>query len=386
MRSFTISRLPTLHFGTGKISLLWELTLNYGKRVGFVSGANTMERSAVVKNLLRDADNYGIQIAFIKITDEPTPVVINEAVNQMRLFKPDVIVAIGGGSVLDGGKAISAMLCMDGDVRDYLEGVGVKKPSGKKIPFIAIPTTAGTGSEATKNAVISEVGEHGYKKSLRHDNFIPDIALIDPSLAIGCPGDVTARCAMDAFTQLLESYLSTNSNPVTDALAFQGLELVARSLVKVCRDGTDITARADMALAAYLSGITLANAGLGTVHGIAGPFGGFYAVPHGQICSALMEPVNRITVQRLRETDPGSLCLNKYVRAGKLFCPDVTSDDAAIDGLLNFIKGSAEELGLSTIAYPSVDVDKIVAASDNKTNPYVFKPEEMREAILQITA
>ena len=386
MNSFAISRLPVLHFGAGKISLLMELAKLYGKRVTMVTGGGTIERSPVLQQIIDDAKNKGFQLSFQKITCEPSPILVNTAVHELRPVNADVIIAIGGGSVLDAGKAISAMLRADGNVRDYLEGVGTRKHSGEKIPFIAVPTTAGTGSESTKNAVLSEVGDTGFKRSLRHDNFVPDAVLIDPELMIPCPPDITARCGMDAFTQLLESYVSTNANPVTDALALKGLSLVARSLRNAWLDGNDLHARADMAMAAYFSGITLANAGLGTVHGIAGAFGGFYQISHGHICSALMSPINRRTVESIRNLKRESIALQKYARVGRLFSDIQVSETGAIDGLLDTIDALVNEFGISKINHPNLDVVKIADASDNKSNPVKLTQSEIRESLEEICA
>ena len=180
---------------------------------------------------------------------------------------------------MDAGKAISAMLTQEGSVKDYLEGVGHKHPSGNKVPFFAVPTTSGTGSEATKNAVLSEIGPNGYKKSLRHDHFVPDLAIVDPDLTLSCPPGLTAYSGMDAFTQLLEAYVSTKAHPFTDALCEKALELLSGSLLQAYQDGENIEAREAMSYAAWTSGIVLAQVGLGVVHGFASAVGGMFDNP-----------------------------------------------------------------------------------------------------------
>ena len=197
--------------------------------------------------------------------------------------------------------------------------VGTKDHPGTKIPFIAVPTTSGTGSEATKNAVISRVGKDGFKKSLRHDNFVPDIALVDPELTLSCPQNITAASGMDCFTQLTEAYLSTKSNEYTDALAFEGLKAIKSSLLRTYRDGNDIEARSGMSFAALTSGICLANAGLGVIHGFASSIGGLYNIPHGIVCGTLMAVSNELTVRRLREIPGSTDCPEKVCIAGKTF-------------------------------------------------------------------
>jgi alcohol dehydrogenase class IV len=278
------------------------------------------------------------------------------------------------------------MLPIQDSVKNYLEGVGTKSHPGDKIPFVAVPTTSGTGSEATKNAVLSEVGEAGYKKSLRHDRFVPDVAIVDPALTVSCPPATTAASGMDAFTQLLESYVSTAANPITDALAFEGLKHISNALLKVYRDGDDLEARTDMALASYLSGITLANAGLGLVHGFASAIGGYFDIAHGVICSALMGPANEVTVRKLRAGDTkAATALHKYAAVGKLFSGLGDKTEAYyVDHLLSVIANYTHELeipNLATFGVKPADLDRIVKASDNKNNPIALDREEMIEVL-----
>jgi alcohol dehydrogenase class IV len=299
--------------------------------------------------------------------------------------KFDCVVGIGGGSVLDAGKAISAMMYIPGSVLNFLEGVGTKDHPGTKLPYIAVPTTSGTGSEATKNAVISKVGKDGFKRSLRHDNFVPDIALVDPELTLNCPADITAASGMDCFTQLLEAYLSDKSNAYTDALAFEGLKEIKTSLVRSFKEGHDIEARSGMSFAALTSGICLANAGLGVVHGFASSIGGRYNIPHGVICGTLMAVNNEITVRKLRKINPDSPALNKYVLMGELFTDAKgKSEDYIIDEFIDYLHKMTDELHLPGLRESGVlkeDLKEIAMNTECKNNPVKLDKEELLEIL-----
>ena len=384
--SFTFARTPQLYFGAGKFSTLLTTIRSFGKNVLLVTGARSFLTSDAGRDLPDKMRQSGFSFEHFIISKEPSPEIIDQAVRRYISFHCDVVVAIGGGSVLDGGKAISAMLSLNEPVKDYLEGVGTKASHpGIKVPFIAIPTTSGTGSEATKNAVLSETGENGYKRSLRHNNFVPDIAILDPLLTINCPPSITASSGMDAFTQLFESYVSTAANPITDGLAVEGLARVSRSLRKAFDDGSNLEARTDMSLASYLSGITLANAGLGLVHGFASSIGGFFDISHGVICSSLMPACNRFTVKKLRQRRTNDAALVKYANAGKIFS-DATnkSDDYYIDYLLDLIDNWTNTMKIPRLRDAGVlpeHFKKIVDVTDNKNNPVALEKDEMMEVL-----
>jgi alcohol dehydrogenase class IV len=384
MKAFTFAATPQLHFGAGKISMLSGIAQTYGNKVLLVTGAQAFERSPWGASIRQQLDVPGREVLHYRIDGEPTPTMIDDAVRRYAGQGIHVVIAIGGGSVLDAGKAIAAMLPLNEPVKDYLEGVGTRNHPGSKVPFVAIPTTAGTGSEATKNAVLSEVGEHGYKRSLRHNNFVPDVALIDPALAVTCLPATTAASGMDAFTQLLESYLSTAATPLTDAWALEGLQHVAQALPSAYRQGDNIEARSKMALAAYLSGVTLANAGLGVVHGFASAIGGYVAIPHGVVCSALMAAANRVIVHKLR-VEGGKEALDRYAAVGKLFTGQSSkSDSYYIDHLLTTIETWAADMqipGLGAYSVTRTDVGRIIAVTDNKNNPVKLNAEELAEAL-----
>ena len=381
MEAFSLASTPRLFFGTGKISLLPELIKSFGSKVILVTGEKSFLSSENGSRLLEQLNGLNLSIRHYAIGKEPTPGVVDQAVREFSQVDPHVIVAIGGGSVMDAGKAISAMLPLREPVEDYLEGVGTKMHPGVKIALVAIPTTAGTGSEATKNAVLSHIGQNGFKKSLRHDHFVPDIAIVDPELTVSGPPNVTAASGMDAFTQLLESYLSTASNPVTDALAFEGLTHISNFLPRAYRDGFDIDARSGMALASFLSGVTLANAGLGVVHGFASSIGGYHDIPHGVICSAMMASANRVTVRKLRDQKGGGHFLTKYSTIGKLFCGETQRSDAYyVDALLTLLDQWSDDMnipGLQACGVVAEDFGRIVSATDNKKNPARLDADDM---------
>jgi len=385
--SFQFTSTPRIIFGSGKIKKILKVIEPYGNSVLLVTGKSSFIQSDHWDKFLLQFEAGRIHWKHHIIEKEPTPAMIDDCIGKFEIEIIDVVVAIGGGSVIDAGKAISAMLCQQGSVQDYLEGVGTKRPSGKKIPFVAIPTTSGTGSEATKNAVISVVGEKGFKKSIRHDNYVPDIALVDPELILNCPPSITAQSGMDAFTQLIESYVSTNANPITDALAVNGIRRIRDALSISVKSGSDLEAREKMAYAALLSGITLANAGLGTVHGFASSVGGFFDIPHGVICARMMEPVNRLTIEKLRKQNKGSIASSKYARIGKIFSQDKNaSDDYFVDLLLDVIHQYTEKFdlkGLSEYGIKKSHFEKIISKTGNKYNPIELNNDELYEALIR---
>ncbi len=382
---FSFASTPSLQFGNGKFSVLPDAIRSFGSNVLLVTGAKSLLSSSYFSYLSEQLESKSIVFKHCIVETEPSPSLIDAVVQQFSFERIDSVVAIGGGSVLDAGKAISAMLPLKTPVKEYLEGVGNKHAHpGVKVPFIAVPTTSGTGSEATKNAVLSETGENGYKKSLRHNNFVPDLAIVDPTLAVSCPPSVTAASGMDAFTQLLESYVSTAANPITDALAYTGLKLISNSLFRSYHEGNNLEARGEMALASYLSGITLANAGLGLVHGFASSIGGYLSIPHGVICSSLMPATNTVTVKHLRICKD-ERSLKKFADIGRLFsgAKDKT-DDFYVDALLEKIASLAVEMDIPRLYQAGVkrtDFKKILSNTDNKNNPVILQPEQMLEIL-----
>jgi alcohol dehydrogenase class IV len=332
----SIAAVPQLIQGAGSLLKLPEWLVSQGfASIILCTGGKSFDESHVKKDLSDLFKAHKIKYKRFIISGEPSPEIVDSITYSTALECYDCVVGIGGGSVMDAAKAVAAMIPVirrvgiestkPVSVYDYLEGVGTKKPGADRLGLVTIPTTSGTGSEATKNAVISRIdeGKGGFKQSLRHDNYVPDLAILDAELIRSCPQEITASSGMDAVTQLLESYVSILSNPFTDALAEDGLIRAGKSLMTVYEDGQNIQARSEMAYAAYLSGITLANANLGVVHGAAGLLGGIRSIPHGVACGTLLAESTKTIIERLiSDFDENNQALLKYSKAGYLLNVD----------------------------------------------------------------
>ena len=305
------------------------------------------------------------------------PQMVDEAVRSLRSEGIEVVIGIGGGSALDAAKAIAGLLKPGNSVMDHLEGVGPELPyGGPSTPFVAVPTTAGTGSEATKNAVLSVQGKNGFKKSFRDEKLVAEYALVDPDLLATCPSGVIAANGMDAFTQLLESYVSSRATPLTDSLAWGGMKAARDGLLALYANAGDAAARERMAYAALVSGITLAQAGLGSVHGLAAPLGAFFPIPHGVVCGTLVATATRVNIESLQSREPDHPALEKYAQVGRLLSKQgQLGREAAHAALIDTLEAWTRELQLPTLAYYGVthaDIPCIVAnsrGSSMKTNP-----------------
>jgi alcohol dehydrogenase class IV len=293
---FEFATAGRIVFGRGSSADAGALIADLGRRAFIVCG-RTASRADWLERSIAAAG--GVSTRFC-VAGEPTVAVAQAATARARQDNCDVVVGLGGGSALDTAKAVAALVTNPGDIFDYLEVIGKGRPlTLKPRPCVAIPTTAGTGSEVTRNAVLSSP-EHRLKVSLRSPGMLPRLAIVDPELALGLPSALTASTGCDALAQLIEPFVSARANPMTDALCREGLKRVARSLQPVCADGSDLAAREDLALASLLGGIALANAGLGAVHGLASPIGGRYDAPHGAVCGALLAPALEVNWEALR--------------------------------------------------------------------------------------
>ena len=383
---FGLIRTPRILFGAGQVENLPKLLKLWGTQVLIITGLKSHLGNKALGKLLSALSEEKLTLHFDRIEKEPAPEDINRIVSRFKPLELDVVVAIGGGSVMDAGKAVSAMLPFETGVEDYLEGIGTKSHPGIKKYFVAIPTTSGTGSETTANAVLSgKMNGKGFKRSLRHENFVPDLAIVDPELILGCPPEITASSGMDAFTQLLESYLSVKSGKMIDALALEGIGQVHQCLRRAYSAGDDITARAGMAYAAMLSGITLANAGLGLIHGFASSLGGYEAIPHGTICGSLMGVVNRFMIDKLLQTKAIGETVDKYVRLGQLLSE--TQHKGAhwyMQYVADYIDLLTVDLNIDRLRVITDDtglLEAIAAETDHKNNPVKFEKDELVEML-----
>ncbi len=384
--NFSIARLPQIEFGSGALRRVPELVARYGRRVLIVTGSGALERTRHWQTLLDGLSSRGLDWSQQRVIGEPSPQLVDDAVTRHGQGGIDVVLGIGGGSPLDAGKAIAALLRPGTSVLDHLEGIGPERPYlGPAVPFIAVPTTAGTGSEATKNAVLSTRGGAGFKKSFRHELLIPVYAVVDPDLLASCPKPQIAANAMDALTQLLESYTSLRANPITDALAESGMRAVREGLFDWFEETAQASqGRARLAYAALVSGICLAQTGLGAVHGLASPLGAYFPIPHGVVCGTLAATATSVNLQALRERDPGSSALARYARAGEIIAGSCSTESpAACSALVDALHGWTERLGIPRLREYGIsrsDFPRIVGGargSSMKTNPIDLSDDEL---------
>jgi alcohol dehydrogenase class IV len=371
---FEFATAGRIVFGAGRAKELPVLAGRLGSRALVCTGASPGRHDGILENL-------ALVCATIQVAGEPTVELARLAVAAARDEGVDLVIAVGGGSVMDLGKALAMLLGNGGDPLDYLEVVGegrsIAKPS---VPCVALPTTAGTGAEVTPNAVLASP-EHGLKASLRSPLMLPTLALVDPLLTLSCPPGVTASSGMDALTQCLEPLVSVRATPMTDALASEGLRRAAAGLRRAFADGNDIEARTDMSLCSLFGGLSLANAKLGAVHGLAGVIGGTVEVPHGIACGALLVATVEANVKALRARQPDGDGLARYQKAARLLTGHA---DATIEQGSDWIAETARLLGvpkLSRFGLTAEQADDVVEralrASSTKGNPIELSRDEL---------
>jgi alcohol dehydrogenase class IV len=379
--SFEFATATRIVFGIGKLHDAGEIAAGLGSHALVVSSGSG--RAAPLVAQLRER---GLVTTSLDVAGEPTIAMIECGATHARDQRCDLVVAIGGGSVIDAGKALAALLTNHDPLREYLEVVGNARPLvNRSAPYIAIPTTAGTGAEVSRNAVLM-AEEERVKVSLRSALMLPTVALVDPSLTYTLPPTVTASTGLDALTQCLEPFVTPQSNPITDGISREGLRRAAGALRRAYHDGGDVDARSDMSIASLCGGLSLANAKLGAVHGFAAPLGGMFPIQHGVACARLLAPVTRINVRALRERAPASTALARYDEAARILTG--RSDARAEDGA-EWLRTLVDELqvpplsayGLTTQLMPGV-VEQAKRASSMKGNPVVLTDDELAEALL----
>lgn len=388
MMAFAFYSVPQVVFGVGEFRRAGEIAASLGRFAFIVYNGS----SALAEKLAELLKVAGVASSVRRLRGEPAVNDIDQTVEEARRAGCDVLIGLGGGSAIDAAKAVAALLTNGGQARDYMEVVGKgQKISKAAMPWIAIPTTAGTGAEATRNAVIG-LPDKKFKASIRSELLLPRVVLIDPQLGVEVPPEVTARSGMDALCQLIESYTSTGATPMTDALALQGIPLAGRALPRAFHDGGDVLARQEMALAALFSGITLTNAGLGAVHGFAAPIGANFPAPHGAVCAALLAPIMRANITALLEQadEPASQpTLMRYAQVGRLLAhrPELDDTSARQYGIWK-IEAMVEELGIAKLSQFGLKGEDIPAmvelakrASSMRFNPVKLSDEALSGAL-----
>lgn len=381
MIQFDFATAQRLIFGAGALQQSGKIAAEFGRRVLVVTGAHA-ERAASLLDFLQKA---GCKTSTFSVAGEPTIENVQCGLKQARKFNSEVVVSFGGGSVIDAGKAIAALFTNEGEILDYLEVVGSGKPiTQEPLPFIAIPTTAGTGAEVTRNAVLG-AGEHGVKVSLRSPLMLPRVALVDPELTYDLPPALTASTGMDALTQLMEAYVSPQSNMMTDMFCREGLQRATRSIRRVYDCGTDRDAREDMALASLFGGLALANAKLGAVHGLAAPIGGMFPAPHGAVCARLLPCVVQVNMRVLKEQGTNSEAMRRYDEIAQMLTGYANA--SATDSVI-WLGGLCREFQIPALSHYGISnkdfgeiADKAARSSSMQGNPVKLDGNQLRDIL-----
>ncbi len=380
MIQFDFATANRIIFGNGSSERIGAIAKKFGQRAMVV----TWDASISVIDALR---RQGLQLVLFSVAGEPTIELAQQAIELARKEHCELVIGIGGGSVIDTGKIVAAMLSNTGELMDYLEVIGRgRQLERRSVPYIAVPTTAGTGAEATRNAVLKSE-QHGVKVSIRSAFMLPACAVVDPELTYSMPPAVTASTGLDALTQLIEAYVTKKANPLTDGLCREGIRRASRSLLRAFQQGHDAEARADMAIASLFSGIALANAGLGAVHGFAAPLGGMFPAPHGVICARILPFVMEKNIAALSARLPDSPALTRYRELAEIV---TGTRDAQAESGLKWIENLCHQLripplkafGLTSKDIPNV-VEKAKQASSMKGNPIELTDEELADILRQ---
>lgn len=378
---FEFATATRIIFGPGALRDAGRIACEFGTRVLVVTGQNK-NRAEPLLQRLREAK---IDAVTFPISGEPDLEIIERGTNLAKEERCELVIGFGGGSALDSGKAIAAMLTNGGELLDYLEIIGrghaLANPSA---PYIAIPTTAGTGSEVTRNAVLGSPA-HRAKVSLRSAHMLPRVALVDPELTLDLPRAITASTGLDALTQLIEPYVCSRANPMTDALCRDGIPRVARSLRRAFENGRDASAREDMSLASLFGGMALANAGLGAVHGLAAPIGGMFPAPHGAICATLLPHVMETNLRGLQQRQPASESLRRYDEVAQWL---TGKENARAEDGVEWLRTLVADLqiprlgtyGITTAGTPEI-IERALKASSMKANPIALTSEELNAVL-----
>jgi alcohol dehydrogenase class IV len=379
--NFEFATATRILFGSGRRFELFAAANAFGRKGLLVTGANP-ERSDWIR-----AQANSLELQTLAIATEPSLDLVDAAARSAREFGAQFVISIGGGSVIDAGKAIAALATNTRPILDYLEIIGAAQPlAARPLPFIALPTTAGTGAEVTRNAVLGSPADR-LKVSLRGSQMLPALAIVDPDLARGLPPALTASTGMDALTQLIEPFLSTRANPVTDAICREAIPRAARALPRAFANDTE--ARVEMSLASLFGGLALANAGLGAVHGFAAPIGGMFSAPHGAVCAALLPHALAVNLQALQERSPNSRALDRFQELARLLTghANATAADA-----LSHVSSLCADLGIPALRAHGVTaadfpelVIRAAQASSMKSNPIALNSQELTEILARAT-
>ncbi len=377
MTQFEFITPTRIIFGSGKLQEITSLVQGYGSRA-FVVTDDVENRASPLVNHLTDAS---IGYEFFIVTSEPSVCSVQAGCTAFHESDCQFVVAIGGGSVIDTGKSVAALVNNSGNPLDYLEVIGKGQAIiNPPVPYIAIPTTAGTGAEVTQNAVLLSE-EHQVKVSLRSPLMLPHVSLVDPELTHSVPPAVTASTGMDALTQVIEPYVSVLSNPLTDSIALEGIKRGSRSLRQAYQDGNDAAAREDMALTSLFGGLALANAKLGAVHGFAGVLGGMYPAPHGAVCARLLPPVIATNVQALQSREPDNPLLARFTQIATIVTQNPST---GVEDLVEWVAQLGDGLNIPSLANYGVQedhftkiVEKSAQSSSMKGNPILLTESEL---------